>query len=60
MWWPDMNIVTSLGPVSHNGITYKEGEEIPDLSSLQENHLLSAGVIESVQPSKKIKDDNSK
>lgn len=45
-------VVNSMGPVTHDGTTYAEGQEIPSLEKKQAESLLLAGVIDEVQPSK--------
>lgn len=46
-------IVTELGPVSHNGQCYSEGEEISDFSPEQTEHLVNAGIIKVIQPAER-------
>lgn len=41
--------VASLGSVTHDGITYHEGQEIPGLTPEQADALLACGVITHTQ-----------
>lgn len=43
-------IVTSLGPVTHNGAVFEQGREIPGLSPEQAVRLLALGVIQEAVP----------
>lgn len=39
------HIVASLGPVTHDGTTYSEGQEIPGLTDEQALRLEALGVL---------------
>lgn len=43
-------VVTSLGPVNHNGTMHEGGQEIPGLTPEQAAPLLALGVIQEATP----------
>jgi hypothetical protein len=49
------HIVTSLGPVNHDGKMHCEGQEIPGLSPEQADPLLALGVIQEAAPPPPVK-----
>jgi hypothetical protein len=43
-------IIVKIGSVTHNGVSYEIGKEVPGLTAAEEQRLLDLGVCESWEP----------